>query len=164
MYGNTRNVAEAIAAGLSAHLRVDVVEVGAASTNLGDIELLVVGGPTHAFSMSREHTRADAARQSEHGVVSTTIGIREWLQRLDVTRMRIPVATYDTRMEKPRLPGSAARAAARRLRRAGFRVISPPRSFFVTGAQGPLVPGELERARRWGDELGLSIRVANVDR
>ena len=91
MFGNTRLVAEAVADGLSSVLDVDVVEVAAAPTSFDDVELLVVGGPTHAFGMTRQRTRDDARRQAEqsgHEVVSMGIGMREWLERSAVHRHR----------------------------------------------------------------------------
>jgi hypothetical protein len=60
MYGNTEQIARAIGEGLGDRMQVEVVEVGAAPTTLAaDVGLVVVGGPTHAFSMSR---RAPASR------------------------------------------------------------------------------------------------------
>lgn len=57
MFGNTRKVAE----GLATSAKVDLREVGAAPATIeGGVDLLVVGGPTHAFSMSRPRTREDA--------------------------------------------------------------------------------------------------------
>ncbi|GAA2882043.1 flavodoxin family protein [Nonomuraea rubra] len=62
MYGNTKKIAEAVAEGLATRMRAEVVEVGSAPPQIGkEIALLVVGGPTHAFSMSRASTRQPAA-------------------------------------------------------------------------------------------------------
>jgi flavodoxin len=50
MFGNTQQIADSVAEGLSEHLPVEQLEVGAAPTVIGnDVELLVIGGPTHAF-------------------------------------------------------------------------------------------------------------------
>ncbi len=38
---------------------------------------------------------------------------------------------------------------ARQLREKGIRPLLSPESFLVTGMQGPLVEGELERAASW---------------
>jgi hypothetical protein len=158
MFGNTQAIADAVADGLAARMRVDAVEVGAAPTVVGDdVALLVVGGPTHAFGMSRQATRQDAGRQAERGLVSAGIGLREWLTAVSGGSGGVAAAAFDTRIERPRLPGSAARAAEKGLRRRGFRIAARPKSFYVTGTQGPLVDGELERARRWADELGATV-------
>lgn len=151
MFGNTRAIAEAIGEGMSSVVPTQVVEVGNAAMALaGDVEFVVVGGPTHAFGLSRERTRADAARQADGALVSTGIGLREWLVAAAPQLSGRRVATFDTRVDKPRLPGSAARAAARRLRRMGCTVVAGPSSFRVDGTKGPLLEGELSRARAWG--------------
>src|SRR6188472_2874693 len=77
MWGNTRAVAEAVARGLGEE--VEVVEVQDAPTPLPDnVDLLVVGGPTHAFAMSRSTTRHDAVERGARGA-DEAHGIREWL-------------------------------------------------------------------------------------
>jgi hypothetical protein len=161
MFGNTQQIADAITAGLARHLPVEQAEVGAAPAIVGDdVELLVVGGPTHAFGLTRPGTRQSAAQQTQDELVSTGIGLREWLGALPKGSPAVAVAAFDTRISKPRLPGSAAAAAEKRLRRLGFRVLAQSQSFFVEGTTGPLVRGERERARRWGEELALGLAAA----
>lgn len=158
MYGNTAAVAAAVAEGLSALIPVDLVEVGVAPVALSDdVGLLVVGAPTHAFGLSRPRTRADAARHSDGPLVSPGEGMREWLERLEDPPHPIVVAAFDTRVDRPRVPGSAARAAAKRLRRRGLSRIGEPESFYVEDADGPLVAGERQRARAWGARLGADL-------
>jgi hypothetical protein len=160
MFGNTESIAKAIAEGLSSRMAVDTVEVGAAPKGVEhEVALLVVGGPTHAFGMSRPGTRRSAAEQADHGVVSNRTGLREWLADIGRGTVDVAVATFDTRIDRPHLPGSAARAAEKRLRRLGFRVVLPAESFYVSDTAGPLVDGEIERARGWGDELGAQLAV-----
>ena len=160
MFGNTRSVAEAVAAGLESGLPVAAVEVGSAPAVLPeDVGLLVVGGPTHAFGMSRPGTRESAAGQTDQPLVSAGAGIREWLAAVQLDRLArtgepVAAAAFDTRIDKPRLPGSAARGAEKLLRRRGFTVATRAVSFYVTGsAPSQLRPGELEQARRWGEQL-----------
>lgn len=62
--------------------------------------------------MSRASTRTNA--RTEQATVSAGDGIREWIAAIGPDSKRVPVATFDTKMTKPRLPGSAARAAASR--------------------------------------------------
>jgi hypothetical protein len=76
-------------------------------------------------------------------------GIREWTGRLG-RHDQADVAAFDTRIRKRGVPGSAAQSALRRLRRSGFQPLAGPQTFWVTGTGGPLVDGELERARDWG--------------
>jgi hypothetical protein len=86
--------------------------------------------------------------------VSERNGLREWLTTLERTDRSLAAAAFDTRIDRPRVPGSAARGAEKRLRKLGFRIACPSESFYVTGTTGPLIDGETERARRWGEELG----------
>jgi hypothetical protein len=158
MYGNTEKVARAVAEGLRDHVDVMVCEVGAAPDTLPDVELLVVGGPTHAFSMSRASTREDAARSAARPVISGRRGLREWIEGLAAPGTAVALAAFDTKVARPRLPGSAARAAARRLRQLGFRPVCPAETFHVQDREGPLAPGELERARAWGQSVARQWR------
>jgi hypothetical protein len=161
MFGNTRLIADAVAEGLARHVPAQQVEVGAAPTVIaGEVELLVVGGPTHAFGLSRPGTRQSAAQQAEGGLVSAGIGLREWLEALQKDAAHVPVAAFDTRISRPRLPGSAAAAVDKRLRRLGFRSVASPTSFYVEGTTGPPMEGEIERARRWGEELAAEVSAA----
>lgn len=154
VFGNTRRIAEAIADGLTGHAHTEIHEVSEVPATLSpEIDLLILGGPTHAWGMSRPRTREGARQQGVDQPMSPGIGIREWLRHLPTAHANLTVAAFDTRFDKPRwVTGSAARAAARRLRKLGYRVVDV-RSFFVTGTPGPLSPDELERARQWGVRL-----------
>ena len=152
MFGNTQAIANAVAEGLAIAMKVDVREVGTADATVpDDVDLLVVGGPTHAFGLSRPSTRRNAATQGNGSVISAGIGIREWLHGLQGVRRGLAAAAFDTRADKPRLPGRAANATNRRLRRLGAHILTPPQSFYVAGMTGPLVASEAERAREWAE-------------
>jgi hypothetical protein len=162
MFGNTRTVAEAAAAGISEAIETDLVEVGVAPAGVpDDVVAVVLGAPTHALGLSRPGTREDAARQAGGEVVSRRIGAREWLEAVE-SRPGVAFAAFDTRIRRPRIPGSAARAAERRARHAGFRIAAPAETFWVDGTQGPLLDGEVERARAWGSALGAAVAGAAV--
>lgn len=153
MFGNTEQVARAVATGLGKRLEVELVEVADAPEAIRDVDLVVVGGPTHAFSMTRQATRVDAVSQgASHGTAEA--GLREWLATLPAGSQSQPVATFDTRVDKVRhLPGSAAKAAAKAVRRRGYLPAARPESFYVTDVAGPLLEGELDRAEAWGEAL-----------
>lgn len=154
MFGNTRAVAEAVSYGLSKGMTVDLREVGAAPDEIGeDVDLVVAGGPTHAFSMSRTSTRKSAADQADGPLVSPGRGLREWIESAGPSLRGRAVATFDTKVAKPHLPGSAARSARKRLRRFGCRPVAPAENFIVLGTNGPIADGELDRATRWGEHL-----------
>jgi len=151
MWGNTRIVAEAVARGLGEE--AEVVDVQQAPSELpDDIGLLVVGGPTHAFSMSRNTTRHDAVQRGAQGAIEEE-GIRDWLEHLPPSD-HVEVATFDTRVAKvKRLPGSAAKAAGKEVRRHHLGQLIATRSFYVKDMEGPLLDGELDGAHEWGTQL-----------
>ena len=165
MFGNTEKVAREIGDGLAAEgnrvVLADVRHVRAA--DFVDCDLLVLGAPTHAFTLSRPSTRADAVRQGA-SESRATVGLREWLTGVEDLfpsgSPRPAVAVFDTRVEKVQhWPGSAARKTARVLRGRRFEVIDDPASFYVEDVRGPLVAGERERARTWAHRLVTVVRT-----
>ena len=157
MFGNTHQIASAIAEGMRegrAAGDVRVVHVDDAPTTIADdVDLLLVGGPTHGFSMTRPQTRQDATTQ---GATAAREGVREWIATV-TPRQELPVVTFDTRVHVKMLPGSAASAAAKALRHRGFDRAERGETFWVQGTPGPLEAGELDRARSWGTELAAHV-------
>jgi Flavodoxin domain len=156
LYGNTREVAEAIASGLG---DAKVVSVQDAVSQVTKADLLVVGGPTHVHGLTSRRSRT-AGVQNAHGELEPGAGdgpgLRDWLA--DLPRVaNAQAAAFDTRAHGPRvLTGSASHGIARRLRHHGYRLLDSE-SFLVEGGEGPLTAGELERARGWGETLGRSV-------
>lgn len=156
MWGNTRLIAEAIADALDTDR---VVPVHAATGGVGRADLLVVGGPTHARGMTTSLTRrmaVQAASESSRPLDPESAlgqGLRAWLREIPEVQGQYAIA-FDLRRDRsPLFAGSAARSIARRLRDRGYHVAGTA-SFFVDGSDGPLKPGELERAQDWAVALG----------
>jgi hypothetical protein len=154
-FGNTAAIAHAIGDGIARHMPVRVVSVEEpAAAQTVDDTLVVLGGPTHAFGMSRAGTRREAQERRDE-LPKERPGIREWIGELPPGRADRLYATFDTRVTTVRhLPGSAAHAAERTLRRHGHRTVAHGESFYVADVEGPLVADEEARARDWGDRLG----------
>jgi len=154
MFGNTRRVAEAVAAALRPAYEVEITGVDGASTaQLAAADLVVVGAPTHGHGMSRPQTRAQTLRNGVAALTAQGPGVRDVLSRLPAGRGR-PAAAFDTRLPWPRwMSGAASRPVAAALRRAGYSLVLPPESFVVKGTQGPLRDGELDRAGAWGARI-----------
>ena len=164
LFGNTEQVARSIKAGLAEHADVELMEVAEArEVGTRAFDLIVLGGPTHAFSMTKPSTREEAVgRGASHG--SATYGLREWLEHLHKGSHTELVATFDTRVRKVRrLPGSAARGAAKIVRGLGYSSAAHAESFYVEDVNGPLLDGELDRARAWGEWLGRQSASHEVD-
>ena len=156
-FGNTRAIAEAIREGLATRIDVELVDVTDAPSQIPDtIDLLVVGGPTQAFGMSRPQTRQDAVERGG-SLTAPATGIREWIAGLSPDGGRPPVVTFDTRTRYRWVPGSAAAQAAAALAQQGFPSAAARQSFRVDDVAGPLLPGEVDRARRWGQQLGTQV-------
>jgi hypothetical protein len=170
MFGDTRQVAEAISAGLAGRYQVTVAAVHRlAPGQLRGVDFLVVGGPTHVRGMSRSKTRAAALDQVAQPGRQITVdpeaaagaGLREWFGTLaDAPGL---AAAFDTRVQLSQvLTGRAAPKIARSLQRAGCRLVVEPESFLVT-KQTTLVAGELQRARVWGETLAaLAANRASI--
>jgi hypothetical protein len=163
MFGNTRVIADAIAKGLEPVGIVVVVPVPEAGHEmLADVDLLVVGGPTHFHGMSRTRTRKWAAATAQKPKNDLVLdrdaqgpGVSDWLRSLGHGHTK--VAAFDTRFRGPAvLRGRASRVISRKLRRHGFEVVLKPESFFVT-LQNQLEPGEEARAQEWGKRLAASV-------
>lgn len=154
MFGNSETIARAVAEGLGDVFDVTMAEVATLPSAAG-MDLLVVGGPTHALGLSRPATRTDASKQGTVRPGAADVGLREYLDGSPALT-GIAAAAFDTRM-KTFVPGSAAHKAHRRLRRLGCRMLLPAESFRVTDTTGPLVDGEQERARRWATGLAAVL-------
>jgi hypothetical protein len=163
MFGNTERFAREMVRGFAGvgH-QVALVDVRhVRPEDVQECDLLVVGAPTHAFSLSRPGTRQDAVAKGADPAHAAP-GVREWLTTLDAGapsgQARPVVAVFDSRVTKVRhLPGSAARRAVRILRARGFEVLDDTRSFYVVDTTGPPAPGECTRARAWA--AGLAPQV-----
>jgi flavodoxin len=135
LYGNTKIVAEAIGDAIPGE--VEVLHVGEASASeLSGYDLLIVGAPTHG------------GRASEPA--------RGFLDQIQPRALEgIKVGGFDTRFEHKlaRLLGFAAPKIAKALRKKGGTLAGPPGDFYVTGGEGPLKEGELERAAAWAKGL-----------
>ena len=146
-FGNTKRVAEAIAAGLVGHGPVRLLGLDKIPPqNLGPVDLLFIGGPTQAHAM--------------------TARMRQFVDALRAKPANgIAAATFDTRLRMPAvISGSAAKAIARKLMSVGMRIFAAPESFFVRGSLPQLEDGETERAAKWAkgvaDRLALSLWCA----
>lgn len=161
VYGNTRAVAEAIGKGIGDALVLPVSEVSPEQAR--SCRLLVVGGPTHMHGMTTKRSRELAAEAARHdGEVEVEAhadsepGLRTWLHTLPGGD-GIAAAAFDTRLDSsPLLTGRASHGVATRLRRRGYELLGSE-SFLVSASEGPLVTGELERARRWGAALAAEL-------
>lgn len=163
LFENTETIAHAVARGLVLEgMGATVVAVGAAPPlRHVDLDLLVVGAPTHAFSLSRPRTRQDAVRQGASSASSAT-GVRDWLAVAGATpssRNRPLAAMFDTRVRATEhLPMSAASRGAHLLQHLGLALVARPQGFVVEGLRGPLREEEVGHAVAWGRGLARACQ------
>lgn len=143
VYGNTEKIAQAIGEGLTGDMTV--VRVGDVNASeLQTCDLLIVGSPVH-------NGRATPAMN--------TLFQQLPAHALEGKR----VAAFDTRFEAQaqgigvRIVMSmlhyAAERMAKELTKKGGSLVVEPEGFFVEQKEGPLKPGELERARKWAETI-----------
>jgi flavodoxin I len=150
VFGNTEQVAREIGKALETEGSVQTMRVTEVRMDqLSGLELLVVGSPTRGFR--------------------PTEGITAFLKGLPEGKLNgVNVAAFDTRIALEdiksrilrflvKIGGYAAPSVAKRLEAAGGRLVAPPEGFAVTGTEGPMKQGELERAAGWGRQCGTRL-------
>ena len=156
-FGNTQQIAQAIAGAMRQTLgdggEVRVVHVREVRPEqLDALDLLVVGCPTQKFSpmpATKRFLKSIPKRSLED----------------------VKVAAFDTRITEEEFAshgvvvaklaavfGYAAEPIAKRLQKKGGELAMPPEGFYVGGTEGPLLDGELERARQWGGRVITALQ------
>jgi hypothetical protein len=157
MFGNTRQVAQLICEGISEVMECTVVNVNdLAGVDAHGADLLVVGAPTHAFSLSLPASRAEAAKLAADPArklvlepSAAGIGIREFLETLAPSPRAF--AAFDTRVTPDWMRSSARKHIARVLKESGRAEVDS--TSFRVDRDNRLRPGELPRARRWAHTI-----------
>jgi flavorubredoxin len=136
VYGNTEKLAKALASGLeTGGAQVDCVKVDEVQVDkIGEIDLLAVGGPVHAFGVSKP--------------------IKEFLERLKSAEGLSGKKgfAFDTKI-KGWWTGSAGGKIERKLKDLGLTIVKPSVSAIVKGRKGPLEEDAEETFKQIGAEL-----------
>lgn len=159
LWGNTAEVARAIAAGLGEGAAA-VSTADATAERVAAAALVVAGAPVHNGGLPGEKSRERALGRAQDSERYPDLAepdlshppMRDWLEGLPRRADDALGAAFDTRT-MGRWRGSANGKIASRLRRAGYGYVDEPLAFIVLGQDGPLAAGELERARAWGERL-----------
>jgi hypothetical protein len=150
-WGNTAAVARAIAEGLGPDARA-LSTTEATGAIIADADLIVAGSPVIAFSLPtekmRESIRANPGKAPAPPDLSHP-SLRSWLDGLAKGHGR--AAAFETRVRLS--PGGATSKIVGGLENAGYSPVAEAQRFIVKGKFGPLLDGELDRARQWGAEL-----------
>lgn len=152
LWGNTAAIARAIAEGIGPGAEALTTDQARPET-IADADLLVAGAPVLGFSLATDQMRDSVARGEAGAPTPPDLAhpsLRSWLESLPRGHAR--AAAFETRIWWS--PRGATGDIEQRLERAGYRRVAKARKFVVNDKYGPLREGELERARRWGEELG----------
>ena len=137
-FGNTEKIAKEVASGIGEQgIDVDCIRVEEVQVDkLKEYDLLVIGGPTHGFGMSKP--------------------MKEFIEKLERVDLHNKKAfAFDTK-NRSRFWGSAAKGIEKRLKRLGLNIVKPAASAIVKGLKGPLEDGLEEKFKQIGVELASS--------
>lgn len=144
-FGNTERIALAIKDSMPESKHVLVKKISEFSTNdLEGVEVIIIGSPTRAFR--------------------PTEAITGFLKKIDVSKYRW--IAFDTGVNPNhikskvlnimvKLFGYAAPHMAKIIKKAGGVMLAEPETFYVTGNEGPLVTGEIDRFHRWIESVKI---------
>ena len=145
IFGNTEKIAKAIAQALQDSSDVRLVTVQEAKAlDLTDTAMLIVGSPTRGFRPTPQ--------------------ISEYVEGLGQIAPGKAAAAFDTRIDPETVNppplrwvveagGYAAPRVGTMLERHGFALNGRTDGFLVSGTEGPLRAGEIERAAEWAKSL-----------
>jgi flavodoxin len=146
VFGNTEQVARAMADALQSRGELGIVRINAATPDqLKGLDLLLVGSPTRGFR--------------------PTEPIKDFLKNIPADSLRgVKVAAFDTRIALEdiqqsilrglvKMGGYAAKPIGDALKKKGGNLVAEGEGFFVKGSEGPLKEGELARAAAWAKHI-----------
>jgi flavorubredoxin len=155
LWGNTAAIARSIAEGIGPDALAMTTDE-ASQAVIGDADLIVAGAPVLGFSLASDAIRDSVARNETGAPTPPDLAhpsMRTWLESL--AHGHGIGAAFETRIWWS--PRGATGDIERRLKEAGYRPVAKAQKFVVKDKYGPLREGELERARRWGEELAGNV-------
>jgi flavodoxin len=130
-FSNTEKVAQAIGQAIGSGEVLQVSKV--TPDHLTGLDLLVVGSPTRSFNASP--------------------AIMETLKDIPQNGLKgIKVTAFDTRFPQSVIAETKSHIE-NLLKKKGGELVVPSMGFYVTGTEGPLMDGEIERAEHWTEEI-----------
>ena len=142
VYGNTKQIAQAIGKGFDEHHDVEVIHASTViKEKSDDVDILIIGSPTHGG----RYTEAIQAFFKDMAP--------------DLPK-NLSVAAFDTRTSSTgivggieKIFGRAAPRIARDMEKQEWKLLVEPEGFIVKGRKGPLREGELDRAEEWAKTM-----------
>jgi flavodoxin len=134
-FGNTEKIARALARGMEKQgFKVDCVKADEVDVDkLVEYDFLAIGGPTHAFGVSKP--------------------MKAFLEKLRSVDIKGKKAfAFDTKY-KSWLAGSAGKGIEKTLKELGMSIVKTHSSAIVKGSEGPLEEGMEEMFEKIGGEM-----------
>ena len=146
-FGNTARIASAIEESLAQHCEVkSICSNDFAIALLDDHELIIVGSPTQKFYPLPEITALLKAipQKSLSGKAVVAFDTRFTAEEI----AKVKILDFMVKFF-----GYAAPSIGKLLGKKGGKLLTPPIGFYVGGLEGPLLNGELDRARLFGSTI-----------
>lgn len=143
VFGNTSKIAEAIGEALEDTQVLKVSEVTEA--DLENLEVLFVGSPTRIFKPTPAimNFLRSLGKNALSGVKGAAFDTRIPLDQTDSGFLKKMINLF----------GYADSKIAKALTKAGADIALKSEGFGVSGTEGPLIEGELERAQDWARQI-----------
>ncbi|MEM3039076.1 MAG: flavodoxin domain-containing protein [Thermoplasmata archaeon] len=148
-YGNTKEVAQVIAAQLIAggH-QVTLVDLRETPKPSLEVDFLLVGSPTRFGKPTRRARKIVKKLDRAH-----------WQNRpIGVFDTHIPIKPEDSEKTRKWIEPGAAGWLKQMLENAGLKISKEPLRCKVKDMKGPLLDGELDRAKRYAQEFMAVLR------
>lgn len=144
VFGNTAQIASAIGDALAAGNETQLLTMEEAKTLALDAwDMVIVGSPTRGFRPTPATGEFLESLPHANSVRAAAFDTRMALEDIHPAPLRWVVEAG----------GYAADRIDTQLTGKGFERAGEPAGFYVAGTEGPLKPGELERARNWARTL-----------
>ena len=143
VFGNTEKIAQAIGEALGEATVKNVTNVD--PIDLEGLEILFVGSPTRAFqpTPATKSFLKEFAKKDLTGVKAAAFDTRIPIEQADSGFLRTMIKLF----------GYADKKIAKQLSKTGAVLALESEGFGVTGTEGPLGEGELERAKPWAKKI-----------
>lgn len=141
-YGNTKLVAETIAAGMKLTPAIEAIVAELKDvdlTQVGEFEAILIGSPNH---MGR-----------------ATMGIRKFIDKLGTLHLDgKQVAFFDTYMGRDFEKAVKGMEKQLHEKATGLKLLTPGLSIRVNGTKGPIADGELPKCKEFGAKIAALLK------
>jgi flavodoxin len=145
-FGNTQKIAETIGAAIEGAEEVNIREISTIDPKSFDHpDLLIIGSPTRGFRPSPA-TIAFLANLPKNSLKDQMVAAYD--TRIALSYIKSGVLRFFVKAG-----GYAAKIIERKMKQKGGIPILPCEGFCVTGNEGPLLDGEIERAKEWASNI-----------